>query len=377
MSRPRTNRELFALQRVILLTTPPSHRHLWKIRESGGFMKKEKDFFFVTLLTTGGTIERIGQGPPTDYKAELFDYLKFPHLSWDLQSLMSKDSRDMSDADRRAIVLAIKEKMEKGHPLVLLHGTDTMEVTLEWVQRDIDVFKVPVVFTGAMVPPGDKKSDALQNVTEALMAAQCLPRGIYLSFHGSIFPVPPGAVKNKEKGIFERKISGVSEGIMSTLTAINISDYFTNKAIEEKHPLTIMQALRLTYIAQGFHLSLMDKPFFQEEIHAWKHGPVVKNLYDHLSKISENYIIKKKQDINDIHFEKKQLDILNVVFGKYAKLQAWDFSGLTYKKGTPWEITYKNNPEGDGVIKKELIKSHFKKMITDYSFSVLLSESQS
>ena len=81
-----------------------------------------------------------------------------------------------------------------------------------------------------------------------------------------------------------------------TVTAINVSDYFTNKAIEQDKKLTVMQALKLTYIAQGFHLALTEECFFEEKIEAWQYGPVVKGLYEHLRKIkdSEGHTISKK-----------------------------------------------------------------------------------
>ena len=58
--------------------------------------------------------------------------------------------------------------------------------------------KVPVVFTGAMIPMGFEDSDATQNVTEALLSAKLLSPGFYISFHNQIFSVPH-VQKNKDK----------------------------------------------------------------------------------------------------------------------------------------------------------------------------------
>ena len=122
---------------------------------------------------------------------------------------------------------------------------------------------------------------------------------------------------------------------MSDVSAISVSDYFTNKAIKQNNPLTVMQALKLTYIAQGFHLSLTEEPFFSEEIKAWRYGPVIEELYDHLCRIkNDKHIINERQEIN-IEFDEGQIDILNVVFEKYAKLGAWDLSELTHKRNSP------------------------------------------
>ncbi|MCO4752874.1 MAG: asparaginase, partial [Bacteriovoracaceae bacterium] len=58
------------------------------------------------------------------------------------------------------------------------------------------------VFTGAMKPLGFEDSDAIQNVTEAMMVAKVIQPGIYISFHNRLFEVP-GAKKNKAKRTFE------------------------------------------------------------------------------------------------------------------------------------------------------------------------------
>ena len=162
---------------------------------------------------------------------------------------------------------------------------------------------------------------------------------------------------------------------MSIITAINVSNYFINQAVKNGKSLSLMQVLKLTYIAQGVHLSLLDKPFFKEEVVAWKYGPVVKVLYDYLKELKDNnHIIQDKQEDN-AKFEKIQLKILRMVFGKYSQLSAWDLSDLTHENGTPWEKTYSKKP--GGVIEQHIIKEYFKKIITPYAFDVLFSEVQS
>ena len=164
---------------------------------------------------------------------------------------------------------------------------------------------------------------------------------------------------------------------MNRITAINVSNYFTNRAIDQGFPFTIMQALKLTYIAQGFHLSLKGgDPFFEEDVFAWEHGPVIKDLYFHFKDqlVSDNsYMIKNKQPSDSFSlFRDMQKQILYVVFNKYGILSGWDLSELTHKEGTPWAITYNQSP--NSIISKDLIKRHFEKIITPLSFSILLSQ---
>jgi L-asparaginase len=46
-----------------------------------------------------------------------------------------------------------------------------------------------------------RSSDALQNLTEALLAVQLLPPGVYVAMHSQVLAFP-GVVKDRERGTF-------------------------------------------------------------------------------------------------------------------------------------------------------------------------------
>ena len=50
--------------------------------------------------------------------------------------------------------------------------------------------RVPIVLTGALRPFEMKRSDALQNLTEAIFATGSLPPGIYCVAHGRALRFP-------------------------------------------------------------------------------------------------------------------------------------------------------------------------------------------
>jgi L-asparaginase len=110
----------------------------------------------------------------------------------------------MDEGDRLLIFQTINEKMKNKSPIVVLHGTDTMEISAEFCYNHIPNPSVAVVFTGAMIPMGFEDTDAIQNVTEAILASKLLVPGFYISFHNQIFKVP-NVKKNKEKKTFESK----------------------------------------------------------------------------------------------------------------------------------------------------------------------------
>lgn len=164
----------------------------------------------VVIITTGGTIEKTYdefdgslQNRGTSIKNRILSKMRLPYTNILVHPLMSKDSLYMTDQDREEIAATVQAEMKQGHPMVVLHGTDTMSVSAEYCFNKLPKPTVAVVFTGAMIPMGFDDSDATQNVTEALLAAKLLPPGFYISFHNQVFALP-NVRKNKEKGTFEK-----------------------------------------------------------------------------------------------------------------------------------------------------------------------------
>lgn len=163
----------------------------------------------VIIITTGGTIEKTYdefdgslENRGTSIKNRILSKLRLPYTNIHVHPLMSKDSLFMDEADREMICQTVAEEAKKIAPIVVLHGTDTMALSAQYCFDRIKNLTVPVVFTGAMIPMGFEDTDAIQNVTEALLSAKLLKPGFYISFHNQIFEVPH-VQKNKEKRTFE------------------------------------------------------------------------------------------------------------------------------------------------------------------------------
>ncbi len=163
----------------------------------------------VHIITTGGTIEKSYdeldgtlENRTSIIRKEVIDRLRLPYRHLDFHPILAKDSLHMTDEDREVILATIQSLLSQAEPIIVLHGTDTMTVTADFVQSRLKLLQVPILFTGAMRPIGFENSDALQNVTEALLASTLLGPGVYLVFHGRVFAVP-GVRKNREKRGFE------------------------------------------------------------------------------------------------------------------------------------------------------------------------------
>ncbi|MBX3379690.1 MAG: asparaginase [Phycisphaeraceae bacterium] len=167
----------------------------------------------LTLITTGGTIEKTydeASGSLSNRFSivrRMLARLRLVDTHISTIELLSKDSLDMTDEDRDAIAGAVRaaggspDLATDADAIVILHGTDTLSLTGEHILKDIPNPRVPIVLTGAMRPFEMKRSDALQNLNEAIFAAGLLPPGVYCVAHGRALAFP-GVKKDREKGTF-------------------------------------------------------------------------------------------------------------------------------------------------------------------------------
>lgn len=161
-----------------------------------------------TLITTGGTIEKTydeHSGVLDNRRSivrRMLRRLRLEDTTINIIELMSKDSLHMNDDDRERIAATVKvaaacDPAPTG--VIVLHGTDTLCITGEKLSRE--TWGVPVVLTGAMRPFEMVRSDALQNLTEAIFAAGTLSPGVYCVAHGRALRFP-GVAKDRERGTF-------------------------------------------------------------------------------------------------------------------------------------------------------------------------------
>jgi L-asparaginase len=123
--------------------------------------------------------------------------------------LMHKDSLDLTAADRARIVEASRTALSRIEAsdgeggVVILHGTDTLADTGDLLARDLGEATRPIVLTGAIRPFEMKRSDALQNLTEAIFATGALQPGVWVVAHGRALRFP-GVRKDRATQSFVR-----------------------------------------------------------------------------------------------------------------------------------------------------------------------------
>ncbi len=156
----------------------------------------------ISIITVGGTIDKVYFDAKSEYEVgppNIEKVLSEMTLSigYTINSLMRKDSLDLTDDDRALIATTVAEN--PGNRILITHGTDTM------VETALQLREIPdktIVLTGALEPALFKTSDAVFNIGCALGAVQSLPPGVYIAMNGKIFTADK-VRKNLHKNRFE------------------------------------------------------------------------------------------------------------------------------------------------------------------------------
>jgi len=161
----------------------------------------------ITFITTGGTIEKTynehngALSNQHSILSKILATLRLPGITINQRNVIFKDSLDMTDSDREIVLDIARQAMKSSDAIIILHGTDTLELTGKLLCEEIKQPKCPIIFTGAMRPYEFRDSDASQNVTEALFAAVLVEPGIYVAMHNRLLAFP-GVKKDRDKLTF-------------------------------------------------------------------------------------------------------------------------------------------------------------------------------
>jgi uncharacterized phage-associated protein len=128
------------------------------------------------------------------------------------------------------------------------------------------------------------------------------------------------------------------------LNCLDIARYFIIRAYEggREALMTNMKVQKLLYYAQSLHLALYDEPLFENEIQAWRYGPVCPPAYHYYSEFEANQLpIPNHSEIASIPEQKQQL--LEEVWDYFGIHHAYILSSMTHLE-FPWMRARKNLP---------------------------------
>ena len=150
----------------------------------------------IALISTGGTIEKTYNPLSGALNNEvsvldvMLTQLNLRGVQLNRMQLMNKDSLEMTEKDHRLIALSSEMLLETHEGVIVVHGTDRLSITGEYCYTHLKNLSGPIVLTGAMRPYELRTTDALQNLTEALLAVQILSAGVYVVMHNQVLTFP-------------------------------------------------------------------------------------------------------------------------------------------------------------------------------------------
>lgn len=145
----------------------------------------------VFIIATGGTIAESdgAEGLTPTYSIDrLLQSIPGCRKSYhiDTEQLLNTDSTNMQPEHWLRMARRIEALYEDYDGFVIIHGTDTMAYTSAMLSYMVQNSEKPVVLTGSQQPMEAPGTDAVKNVSDALLFASQGPGGVYVVFDGDV-----------------------------------------------------------------------------------------------------------------------------------------------------------------------------------------------
>jgi L-asparaginase len=157
----------------------------------------------ILIISTGGTFNKIYDPIKGEFTIDSESHaLENIASKWlcelTIVNIIGKDSLEMTNHDRLELLATISHS--DYHHILIIHGTDTMDVTAEYLE-DADLEKC-IVLTGAMVPYSVDPVEATANLCSAYGYMNALDKeGIFIVMNGVMGPYKK-VKKDRTKGKF-------------------------------------------------------------------------------------------------------------------------------------------------------------------------------
>lgn len=140
------------------------------------------------------------------------------------------------------------------------------------------------------------------------------------------------------------------------VSVLDVARYVLRKA----GPMTTMKLQKLVYYAQAWSLAWEGEPLFPEAIEAWKHGPVVRMLFEQH---------RGWRQISDLDAGPEnalgpvQRETIDAVLERYGGLQAELLSELTHAED-PWRDARRHAGTAP-IIQQDALRTYYQKVLLE------------
>ncbi len=119
-----------------------------------------------------------------------------------VEPIIHKDSLFFTDEDRELLAQTISDSAHQN--IIIIHGTDTMEQSANFLSERLHNSDKNIIFVGTMKPYSISHDEAIFNLSLALGYLNAnIPSGIYISMHGLVLPYDKIG-KNRDEGAFRQ-----------------------------------------------------------------------------------------------------------------------------------------------------------------------------
>ncbi len=156
---------------------------------------------------------------------------------------------------------------------------------------------------------------------------------------------------------------------MTAFPPLAVANAVLNEARAQGRPLTIMQLLKLVYIAHGWSLALLKYPLVNEEPQAWQHGPVFPAIYREFRRFGSQPITTEAVGafgaIPAAKLSSSQQAVIRSVVQRYGAMHAFALSRITHEPETPWSQVYSDGRGSTREIPNAMIAEHYTKLANE------------
>jgi uncharacterized phage-associated protein len=145
------------------------------------------------------------------------------------------------------------------------------------------------------------------------------------------------------------------------VSAMNVANYFLQKANNEGDLLTNLKIQKLLYYAQAWYLVNFKSSLFGENIIAWNLGPVVQEIYDEFKKFGASPIIYKETNTEANFFTVEQKEFLDEFYDIFIKFSAHELVNMSHNE-LPWKDAIKSSNK---IISTDSIKKYYTELLND------------
>jgi L-asparaginases, type I len=210
-------------------------------------MRREKKNSILIIYTGGtiGMVQNLNTGAFEPFNFKLIES-KVPELKKldckvaTIQFDPPLDSSDIMPSDWVKMARIIGENYDKYNGFVILHGTDTMAYSASALSFMLENLQKPVIFTGAQLPIGTRRSDGRENLLTAIEIAT--------------------AEQNREPIVPEVCVYFENKLYRGNRTTKNSAEYF-NAFHSHNYPVLAQVGVHIKYNFAAINYVSLTKPF--------------------------------------------------------------------------------------------------------------------